>query len=119
MNANAPVSSYHLKQRFKKVKTANDVPEGSHFAVMIYGEMTVHTDGDARSQSCPGHGYPATSNTYTTVDHLVTHDEALWKQLLTVLAEEKANRKYGSDRESFAGLRVEGKATITVGIEVR
>ncbi|MCK9567408.1 hypothetical protein M0R72_00495 [Candidatus Pacearchaeota archaeon] len=37
----------------KEVKGPDDVPDGHHFAVIIFDR------GDKRSRTCPGNGYPA------------------------------------------------------------
>jgi hypothetical protein len=41
----------------KYVNKPNDIPEGEHFAILEFS--SIHHEGDERSRTNPGHGYPA------------------------------------------------------------
>lgn len=42
-----------------RVRDKRQCPKGPHFAILTFG--SVHTAGDERSRTHPGHGYPASS----------------------------------------------------------
>lgn len=62
----------------KRVAGPADVPSEPHFAVIIYKSQSVHIEGDGRSRTNPGHGYPAHTETYESFEHYVTTDKAVW-----------------------------------------
>ncbi|CAB4196705.1 hypothetical protein UFOVP1290_225 [uncultured Caudovirales phage] len=56
----------------KQVKSPSDVPDGNHFAVMTYKKSSRYVEGDERSRTHPGHGYPAYCEEVFTISHYVT-----------------------------------------------
>ena len=55
--------------------SVNDVPKTPHFAVIKFG--SIYIPGDARSESCPGHGYPA--STQSTCEYIAFTDRSDWE----------------------------------------
>lgn len=101
----------YTKTNMKRVKTPSDVPKDRHFAVIIYNTTYVHVEGDERSRTCPGHGYPAHTDPYDTFEHWVTTD----KQVLTGFVHEievENSRPYAT-RNQYVVLNVEGTATVS------
>jgi hypothetical protein len=87
-----------------------DVPKEPHFAILEFS--SVYHEGDERSRTHPGHGYPA--YTENVCHYIVFSDEKEWK-------EEIVRRKglvFGN--HNFVGLRVtpaEIKTTYTINVE--
>lgn len=52
------------------VKKINDIPQEEHLAILVQNEQTVHHEGDERSRTHPGHGYPAYTETITSFDYI-------------------------------------------------
>jgi hypothetical protein len=74
----------------KLATSPTHVPEGPHWAILVFGSITI--PGDERSRTHPGHGYP--ESTETTVSYYVFTDEASWRAEI----EARASRVFpGSD----------------------
>lgn len=91
----------------KRVKKPSDVPVGYHFAVIIYNTTSVYIEGDERSRTNPGHGYPAHTETYDSFEHWVTE----YKDRLNAFVE-----KHIEDASKMIILEVNKKSTITTKI---
>ena len=82
-------------RRYQDVKGMNrvdnplSVPNGPHFAVIIYKTEQIHIPGDERSRQCPGHGYPAETRTFNVFEHWVTTDESALNSFLRFLDDGK------------------------------
>jgi hypothetical protein len=75
----------------KHIKAPGDVPTERHFAVLIYKSTSHYVEGDERSRTNPGHGYPGGYETRHTVEHWVTTSQA---ELATfVFEQQKQNEK--------------------------
>jgi hypothetical protein len=48
-----------------------NIPKTEHYAVLRNNVRTIHHEGDERSRTNPGHGYPAYTETITSIDYLV------------------------------------------------
>lgn len=79
----------------QQVKSPSDVPMGHHYAVIIYKSFTVHTPGDERSRTNPGHGYPESTDTYNNAEHWITTDIADWKKFILNLEEAAVRTTWG------------------------
>lgn len=88
----------------KRVTCPNDVPNEPHFAVIIYKSQSVYIEGDERSRTNPGHGYPAHTETYSTFEHYVTTDKIIRDQFI---------EKHLTDVKNMVCFDVSHKATIT------
>ncbi len=86
----------------REVKTPADIPEGPHFAVLVYKTESQHIPGD------PGHGCLYTTTT-TTYEHWVTCDEPT---LQTKVTELSAVPRFGGNQPVFAVLKVERKLAV-------
>lgn len=100
----------------KRVATSADVPAGTHYAIIVYKSHTVHHEGDERSRTHPGHGYPAYDENVETFEHYVTLDKADWTEKATQLELERNKRTY--DKFTFVCLEVARKAEIKHKVEV-
>ena len=73
------------KLTIKRVQKPSDVPDEPHYAVIVYSNESVYIEGDERSKSCPGHGYPAHTETFNTFCHYVTVHRADWEVLIGLI----------------------------------
>ena len=64
-----------FKDGYRWVHSLDEMPTEPHYAVMEFG--SIYIPGDERSQSCPGHGYPA--ETVTKIDYIVFKDRESWE----------------------------------------
>ena len=82
-----------------------DVPAEEHWAVLKF--VNVYVPGDERSQSCPGHGYPASNERHCDYLYFPTQEEL-------------ESWIYLNSREDFVVLRVSPKTfrtKVNVNIE--
>ena len=77
--------------KLKPIACASDVPKSHHYAIIVYDSKSVHHEGDERSRTNPGHGYPAYTETIPINSHYATVDKQLWEDSIEILAENKAN----------------------------
>lgn len=54
-----------------QVHKPSDVPDGQHFAVLVYKTSGTYVPGDERSRTNPGHGYPEHTETSDSFEHWV------------------------------------------------
>lgn len=75
----------------KRVHSKEDVPCGHHYSVLVYKTSSTYVEGDERSRTHPGHGYPAHTETNESFEHFVTTDRGDWERYIAelVLAREK------------------------------
>lgn len=92
---------------YYSVESEEDMPKTPHYAVMEFGSMYI--PGDERSQSNPGHGYPA--ETVATRSYLVFMSKETWEAYISKLK----LQKYG--KTAFVALYTT-PATITQTINV-
>lgn len=79
------------KDKVKRVASKNDVPNGHHYAIIIYKSDSVYIPGDERSRTNPGHGYPERYETYESFEHYVTEDKVEWEDFVKALHFRNAN----------------------------
>lgn len=84
----------YFKANMKKVKNKNDVPLVNHYAIIVYETTSVYHEGDERSRTNPGHGYPAHTETFDAFEHYVSLDKAEWLKAIEEFAkhEDKKDR---------------------------
>lgn len=68
----------YLKAKMTRVKKPSDVPVTKHYAILVYNITSVYREGDERSKTHPGHGYPSGYDTYDSFEHYVTEDKNVW-----------------------------------------
>ncbi len=90
------------------VSTSDKMPKGPHWAIITFDSMYV--EGDERSRTNPGHGYPA--HTKEFVSYQAFTDESEWKKAV----ERLANPKFGRP-EPFTAMHVV-PATVTTSVNV-
>lgn len=100
----------------KRIKKPSDIPTGPHFAVLVYATTSVHHEGDERSRTNPGHGYPAYTETVDAFEHYVFEKQAELEVFIGQLEQPGA---YGA-KKPYAVLSVNGRLSTktTTRVEV-
>lgn len=84
----------YSKLDIKRVSGPNEIPAEPHWAILVFETKSVYVEGDERSRTCPGHGYPAHTDVFPTYEYWVVKSEDVLKKALAEL--EEANKKsYG------------------------
>lgn len=58
------------------IKTPDQLPSQRHFAALVFKTHSIRHEGDERSLTNPGHGYPAYTETIHAVSASVSFKEA-------------------------------------------
>jgi hypothetical protein len=102
----------------KTVNGPNDIPEGHHYAILIFKSTSVYIPGDERSRTNPGHGYPERTESYTTYEMSITHSRDEWVEAIQKLEKEKQDTRF-SRASPYAAIEVASKATIETKVIVK
>ena len=95
------------------VQSLDKLPAGAHWVIFEGG--SVHVEGDERSRTAPGHGYPAHTVSYLT--YVAYTEEKHW--LAEIEKREKAKPTW--HREEYRAFKVypaEIKRSVGVRVEV-
>ncbi len=100
----------------KRIKKPSDIPTGPHFAVLVYATTQIHHEGDERSRTHPGHGYPAYTETVDAFEHYTTESMSELEVFVTQLEQPGL---YGA-KKPYAVLSVNGRLSTktTTRVEV-
>jgi hypothetical protein len=93
-----------------RIKDPKDIPDKPHFALILYSSTSVHIEGDERSRTNPGHGYPAHTDTYDTFQHWVTLDREVLIAFVNEIEESQTNA--WSKKDPYVILNVEKKGVV-------
>lgn len=93
----------------KYCHSKSDIPSGPHWAIVEF--VKVFIPGDERSRTNPGHGYPASTETYA--NYVAYDNEDEWKKEVQTLS----NRVF-SEKNFVAMKVVPAKITTTINVEV-
>ncbi len=87
--------------------TADQVPTAPHYVILRF--RSCQTEGDERSRTNPGHGYP--SETINYVEYWQTSDRTRWEERILELTKEK---------QPFKALHVDAVAIVkpTVNVQI-
>jgi hypothetical protein len=102
--------------KMKQATSPKDVPVGPHYALLLYKQKTVHHEGDLRSRTDPGHGYPESDETFNVVEHFVTADRVDWENDIRQLTLEKAKSAFWT--AEFVAFEVKGVAEVKMEISI-
>lgn len=80
----------------KWIHNKDEVPKEPHFAIIEFS--TYYVEGDERSRTCPGHGYPGHSE--NKAEYIAFDTEAEWKGEI----EKRMGRAFGSS--NFVAVKV-------------
>ena len=80
------------------VSSLDKIPKGPHFAIIKFGSIWI--EGDERSRTNPGHGYPGHSR--STVEYIAFTDRAKWEKYI----DELIHPKFGNPDKSWMAVRV-------------
>ena len=93
----------------KPITSPEQVPQGHHWAIVVYVKTNVHHEGDERSRKCPGHGYPEYTETISSNEHYATTDKKLWEDMIRGLLRRQ---------KDFIAFEVLGTASIKINTEI-
>lgn len=65
---------------YRRSRNKNDIPSTPHYAIIEF--RNIYIPGDERSQTNPGHGYPA--HTETTSEYIVFKDKESWEAYIKI-----------------------------------
>lgn len=102
----------------KVVNGPADVPEGHHFAIIVFKTQSVHIPGDERSRTNPGHGYPASTETFHTTEYSVTSNRDEWMNEIRRLEKDKSMSGYRSTYP-YVALEVTAKASVQIEVVIK
>lgn len=82
---------HYSKLDIKRVAGPQDIPSEPHWAILIFATKSVYVEGDERSRTAPGHGYPAHTDVYPTYEYWAVKSEDVLKKAIAEL--EEASKK--------------------------
>lgn len=94
-----------------EVKNKEQVPKKSHYAVLIYKTQSVYHEGDERSRTHPGHGYPAYTEQINNFEHYVSEDKNDWESFIKAL--------HISGEKNFVFFRVAEVGSLEVSVVIK
>lgn len=71
-----------------------EIPRTAHYAVLEESSTNVYHEGDERSRTHPGHGYPAYTETIHSIDYKSFKDEEELKFWLKRWGNNPSGKKY-------------------------
>jgi hypothetical protein len=77
-----------------------DIPKGDHYAIIEF--KTISIPGDERSRTNPGHGYPASTESYS--EYIAFTDRAEWEKEKEIINRSSSTQYFG--RKEFVALEV-------------
>ena len=95
-----------------RIKSPSEAPKTCHSALLIFETSSVFIEGDERSRTCPGHGYPARTETYDTFSYyaFLPKDESKLKEAVEKLY------KTNPGRRDVLVLKVDGKMDVSMSV---
>lgn len=100
----------------KKVNTQSEFPNTPHYAIITFETTYIHHEGDERSRTNPGHGYPAHTETIRNLKYLsfdkTEEGKIEWENKLKELY--KADPK----RTDVVGFEASSKVSINTSITI-
>jgi len=96
----------------KFVNKIEDIPSGECW--VIVKNQSVHFEGDERSRTAPGHGYPAHTNQYAVVYQVFTDEESFKSELARYVKDQQFG---GFSARGFKFTPYVTKTTIEVGVQ--
>jgi hypothetical protein len=85
----------------------DDIPDSEFFAILH--SRSVYIPGDERSRTNPGHGYPASTEHYWSLEVFPTREE--WESEIVRLSEDQSRRF-----KAFRGTSAKITRTVSVGV---
>lgn len=83
---------------WRTVGSVSELPTEPYFAVIKFG--SIYIEGDERSRTNPGHGYPGHSQ--TTIEYYIFKDKASWEKYIDKLI----HPTYGNPEKNWQAVYV-------------
>lgn len=94
-----------------EVKKKEQVPKKPHYAVLVYKTSSVYHEGDERSRTNPGHGYPAYTEQINNFEHYVSEDKNEWENFVKAL--------HMTGEKNFVFFRVAEVGSLEVNVVIK
>jgi hypothetical protein len=98
----------------KKVSNSQNFPSEQHYAVILFKTRSVYHEGDERSRTHPGHGYPAHTETFDNFEYLVSPFTETGR-----LEWEKQIQKLHDSKENYVAFIGQPKVEVTSQIKIK
>lgn len=94
---------------------SSDIPNRFHYALIEFSQNHIHHEGDERSRTHPGHGYPAYTETVDVAryESFLTKEELEMEVIKRHLSSNPAHHRY----RIFEVRPMEVKTLVSVSIE--
>jgi hypothetical protein len=79
-------------KKLAEIEKPGDFPAGKCYVIQVFENRSVYHEGDERSRTNPGHGYPAYTESFTVVRQFVTQDLTVWREKIQLLYSQNKNR---------------------------
>lgn len=89
------------------------MPSGEHYAAMIFDSFTTYTEGDERSRTHPGHGYPGGSETHNTIRYQPFKDRGEMDAYIIQQEKSRSPDKYVIIKAQVVKIETEIKIKLT------
>ena len=90
----------------------NEMPTGEHYAALVFESFTTYTEGDERSRTHPGHGYPGGPETHHTVDYRPFKDRVELDAFIVQQERTSSPKKYVILKAQVAKVELETKVKL-------
>lgn len=78
-----------------EIKKPDDMPSGKAYVIQVHSTHSEYHEGDERSRTNPGHGYPAYTSTTNLIQQYATTDKSVWENAIkTLLLGDEKRRDY-------------------------
>lgn len=92
------------------MKSPSEIPDREHYTALIFTAKQIRHEGDERSRTNPGHGYPAYTETIHNIEYKIFSDKLAMERWVG------AEELKGADRK--AKYRIILAKPLTVSIQV-
>ena len=101
-----------------KVEKPAQMPAGEHWAIHIFETTSTYVEGDERSRTHPGHGYPGHYDTHNSFRYWACRDKQAMEDALEYMRVEQERHSY-REKKPYAVIRVHPAAVrTTIKVEV-
>lgn len=115
MTLSNAIERYRIEQRLREylITDVSKFPMSTHYAIMTFSTRSIHHEGDERSRTHPGHGYPEYTETIHETKYHAFPDKETWTQMVEALTK--------MSEVTFKAMEVKvarPKMTVTVDIDI-
>lgn len=101
-----------------RVEKPAQMPTGEHWAIVIFETTSVYVEGDERSRTAPGHGYPAHYDTHSSYQYWACRDRQALENALDYMHAEQRKNPYQEKKPYAVILARPATVKTTLKVEV-